>query len=114
LKRLLPVGLNVFGGRELDIVQQTKEKFLAKENEEKIREFIRSLLDIPVKNDPTDKNAWQLNLYRKIGKSQMRGKEEMTHDGVVEKIINMGQVVAILHVVSLLLDYSFSDTVLLL
>src|SRR5690349_7074140 len=28
LKRLLPVGLNIFGGRELDIVQQTKEKFL--------------------------------------------------------------------------------------
>uniref|UniRef100_A0A1I7YC96 EF-hand domain-containing protein n=1 Tax=Steinernema glaseri TaxID=37863 RepID=A0A1I7YC96_9BILA len=100
LKRLLPVGLNVFGGRELDIVQQTKEKFLAKENEDKIRDFIRGLLDIPVKTDPTDKNAWQLNLYRKIGKSQMRGKEEMTQDGVVEKIANMGQVVAILHVVT--------------
>ncbi|KAK0411652.1 hypothetical protein QR680_005766 [Steinernema hermaphroditum] len=100
LKRLLPVGLNVFGGRELDIVQQTKEKFLAKENEDKIRDFIKGLLDIPVKTDPTDKNAWQLNLYRKIGKSQMRGKEEMTQDGVVEKIANMGQVVAILHVVT--------------
>uniref|UniRef100_A0A915B3X3 Ryanodine receptor n=2 Tax=Parascaris TaxID=6254 RepID=A0A915B3X3_PARUN len=98
LKRLLPVGLNVFGGRELDVVQQTKEKFLAKETEEKIREFIRSLLEIPVKTDPTDKNAWQLNLYRKIGKSQMRGKEEMTQEAIVEKIINMGQVVAILHV----------------
>uniref|UniRef100_A0A9J2Q184 Uncharacterized protein n=1 Tax=Ascaris lumbricoides TaxID=6252 RepID=A0A9J2Q184_ASCLU len=98
LKRLLPVGLNVFGGRELDVVQQTKEKFLAKESEEKIREFIRSLLEIPVKTDPTDKNAWQLNLYRKIGKSQMRGKEEMTQEAIVEKIINMGQVVAILHV----------------
>uniref|UniRef100_A0A915NNR9 Band 7 domain-containing protein n=1 Tax=Meloidogyne floridensis TaxID=298350 RepID=A0A915NNR9_9BILA len=35
LKRLLPVGLNVFGGRELDIVQQSKERFLAKENEDK-------------------------------------------------------------------------------
>jgi predicted metallopeptidase len=113
LKRLLPVGLNVFGGRELDIVQQTKEKFLRKENEEKIRDFIRSLLDIPVKvsgdviniiveifqTDPTDKNAWQLALYRKIGKSQMRGKCDMTQDAVVEKIANMGQVVAILHTV---------------
>lgn len=27
-KRQLPVGLNVFGGRELDIVQQSKERFL--------------------------------------------------------------------------------------
>ncbi|VDM96771.1 unnamed protein product [Thelazia callipaeda] len=99
LKRLLPVGLNVFGGRELDIVQHAKEKFLAKEPEDKIREFVRSLLDIPAKTDPTDKNAWQLNLYRKIGKSQMRGKDMMTQDGVVEKITNMGQVVAILHVV---------------
>uniref|UniRef100_A0AC34G406 Uncharacterized protein n=1 Tax=Panagrolaimus sp. ES5 TaxID=591445 RepID=A0AC34G406_9BILA len=97
LKRLLPVGLNVFGGRELDIVQQCKEKFLARENEEKIREFIRDLLEIPVQTDPTDKNAWQLNLYHKIGKSQMRGKDEMTREGIVEKIANMAQVVAILH-----------------
>ncbi|CAD5230370.1 unnamed protein product [Bursaphelenchus xylophilus] len=100
LKRLLPVGLNVFGGRELDIVQQCKERFLAKESEEKTREFIRELLDVPVKTDPTDKNSWQLNLYKKIGKSQMRGKEEMTQEAVVEKISNMGQVVAILHAVT--------------
>lgn len=29
----------------------------------------------------------------------MRGTDEMTQDGVVEKIFNMGQVSAILHVV---------------
>ncbi|PIC27807.1 hypothetical protein B9Z55_019948 [Caenorhabditis nigoni] len=98
LKRLLPVGLNVFGGRELDIVQQSKEKFIQKETEEKIREFIKGLLEIPVKTDPTDKNAWQLSLYRKIGKSQMRGKDEMSQEAVIEKIFNMGQVSAILHV----------------
>ncbi|EJD76290.1 ryanodine Receptor TM 4-6 family protein [Loa loa] len=98
LKRLLPVGLNVFGGRELDIVQQAKEKFLAKEPEDKIRELVRSLLDVPAKTDPTDKNAWQLNLYRKIGKSQMRNKDVMTLDGIVDKITSMGQVVAILHI----------------
>ncbi|WKY11480.1 hypothetical protein Q1695_003218 [Nippostrongylus brasiliensis] len=97
LKRLLPVGLNVFGGRELDIVQQSKERFLQREPEDKIREFIKGLLEIPIKTDPTDKNAWQLSLYRKIGKSQMRGKNEMTQDAVIEKIFNMGQVSAILH-----------------
>ncbi|ULT90420.1 hypothetical protein L3Y34_008632 [Caenorhabditis briggsae] len=100
LKRLLPVGLNVFGGRELDIVQQSKEKFIQKETEEKIREFIKGLLEIPVKTDPTDKNAWQLSLYRKIGKSQMRGKDEMSQEAVIEKIFNMGQVSAILHVIT--------------
>ncbi|KAI6242082.1 Ryanodine receptor 1 [Aphelenchoides fujianensis] len=105
LKRLLPVGLNVFGGRELDIVQQCKERYLSKENEEKTREFIRELLDIPVKTDPTDANAWQLNLYRKIGKSQMRGKDEMTHEAVVEKIASMSQVVAILHAMTHLRIY---------
>lgn len=105
LKRLLPVGLNVFGGRELDIVQQCKERYLSKEADEKTREFIRELLDVPVKTDPTDKNSWQLNLYKKIGKSQMRGKEEMTHEAVVEKIASMGQVVAILHAVSFLNAY---------
>uniref|UniRef100_A0A0N5AR96 Ryanodine receptor n=1 Tax=Syphacia muris TaxID=451379 RepID=A0A0N5AR96_9BILA len=109
LKRLLPVGLNVFGGRELDVVQQTKEKFLGKESEDKIREFVRSQLDIPVKTDPTDKNAWQLSLYRKIGKSQMRGTEEMTQDGVIEKIFSMGQVTAILHVVRLYTCILFQD-----
>ncbi|CAD6199567.1 unnamed protein product [Caenorhabditis auriculariae] len=97
LKRLLPVGLNVFGGRELDIVQQSKEKFVQKEPEDKIRDFIKGLLEIPVKTDPTDKNAWQLSLYRKIGKSQMRGKDEMSQEAVIEKIFNMGQVSAILH-----------------
>ncbi|KAK6047417.1 hypothetical protein COOONC_15078 [Cooperia oncophora] len=97
VKRLLPVGLNVFGGRELDIVQQSKDRFLQKENEDKIREFIKGLLEIPIKTDPTDKNAWQLSLYRKIGKSQMRGKSEMSQDAIIEKIFNMGQVSAILH-----------------
>lgn len=52
-----------------------------------------------LQTDITDKNAWQLNLYRKIGKSQMRGKDEMSQEAVVEKIANMGQVVAILHTV---------------
>ncbi|KIH46250.1 hypothetical protein ANCDUO_23701 [Ancylostoma duodenale] len=104
LKRLLPVGLNVFGGRELDIVQQSKERFLQKEPEEKIREFIKGLLEIPIKTDPTDKNAWQLSLYRKIGKSQMRGKNEMTQDAVIEKIFNMGQVSAILHTIMRMKD----------
>jgi len=28
LKRLLPVGLNIFGGRELEIVQHSKDRFL--------------------------------------------------------------------------------------
>ena len=39
-----------------------------------------------MQTDPTDKNAWQLSLYRKIGKSQMRGKNEMTQDAVIAQI----------------------------
>lgn len=38
-----------------------------------------------------------MNLYKKIGKSEMRGKDDMTQDSIVEKIANMAQVVAILH-----------------
>nr|CAD2190378.1 unnamed protein product [Meloidogyne enterolobii] len=45
LKRLLPVGLNVFGGGELDIVQQSKERFLAKENEDKGVPFLIPCVD---------------------------------------------------------------------
>lgn len=42
---------------ELDIVQQSKDKFLQKELEEKIREFIKGLLDIPVKVCPFEKKT---------------------------------------------------------
>uniref|UniRef100_A0A915J8H5 Ryanodine receptor n=1 Tax=Romanomermis culicivorax TaxID=13658 RepID=A0A915J8H5_ROMCU len=83
-KRLLPVGLNVFGGRELDIVQHCKEKFLQKENDEKIRDFIRAALGIPERTDPTDKNVWQRKLYNKIGKSQMRDIDALSQESVVE------------------------------
>jgi hypothetical protein len=31
----------------------------------------------------------------------MRGKEEMSHEAVVDKIVKMGQVVAILHTVNI-------------
>lgn len=67
------MGLNVFGGRELDIVQQCKEKFILKENEDKIREFIRSLLEVPVKVDLGSRLLTNLTPIRPTRPTRTRG-----------------------------------------
>lgn len=60
-------------------------------------------LSCAFQTDPTDKNMWQRNLYHKIGKAQMRDIDNMSQDAVIEKIAFMGQVLSILHMVSLFL-----------
>ncbi|VDP16147.1 unnamed protein product [Soboliphyme baturini] len=99
LKRLLPVGLNLFGGSELDILQKVKEKFIARDNEEQIRSFIQSSLNVPKEQDRNQKNQWQKELYQKIGKAQMLRIEPMTQEKVVDKISKMGDVLSALHAV---------------
>ncbi|KHJ43415.1 EF hand [Trichuris suis] len=77
LKRLLPVGLNVFGGRELELLQKIKEKHL--------------------KEDIFDKSYWQRQLYHKIGKAQMLGISSMNQEAVLEAITSMGLTLYNLH-----------------
>ncbi|OUC45111.1 hypothetical protein D917_02013, partial [Trichinella nativa] len=97
LKRLLPVGLSVFGGRELDLLQKVKEKYMKKENDEKIKEYISSSLAIPDQEDVFDKSHWQRKLYQQIGKAQMLGIDSMSQEMVVDKIIFMGVTLCNLH-----------------
>ncbi|KFD64964.1 hypothetical protein M514_11549 [Trichuris suis] len=99
LKRLLPVGLNVFGGRELELLQKIKEKHLKREPEERIKEFIRSSLSVPDKEDIFDKSYWQRQLYHKIGKAQMLGISSMNQEAVLEAITSMGLTLYNLHTV---------------
>ncbi|XP_055904493.1 ryanodine receptor isoform X5 [Eupeodes corollae] len=81
LKRLLPVGLNLFAGREQELVQHCKDRYLKKMPEYEVIEFARMQLTLPDKLDPSDEMSWQHYLYSKLGK-----KDELQEDSaVVEK-----------------------------
>ncbi|XP_041448917.1 ryanodine receptor isoform X10 [Drosophila obscura] len=70
LKRLLPVGLNLFAGREQELVQHCKDRYLKKMTEYDVIEFARNQLTLPDKLDPSDEMSWQHYLYSKLGKSE--------------------------------------------
>ncbi|XP_063236802.1 ryanodine receptor isoform X2 [Bacillus rossius redtenbacheri] len=98
LKRLLPVGLNLFAGREQELVQHCKDKFLKKLPEYDIIEFAKTQLTLPDKIDPADEMSWQHYLYSKLG--QKKDGEEVKPakiDEVVERIVAMSKVLFGLH-----------------
>ncbi|KOB76511.1 Ryanodine receptor 44F, partial [Operophtera brumata] len=64
LKRLLPVGLNLFAGREQELVQHCKDRFLKKMSEQDVSDFAKTQLTLPDKIDPADEMSWQHYLYR--------------------------------------------------
>lgn len=68
LKRLLPVGMNLFAGREQELVQHCKDRYLKKLPEFEVAEFARTQLTLPDKLDPADEMSWQHYLYSKLGK----------------------------------------------
>nr|NP_001246206.1 ryanodine receptor, isoform J [Drosophila melanogaster]AFH07961.1 ryanodine receptor, isoform J [Drosophila melanogaster] len=70
LKRLLPVGLNLFAGREQELVQHCKDRYLKKMPEYDVIEFARNQLTLPDKLDPSDEMSWQHYLYSKLGKTE--------------------------------------------
>ena len=67
LKRLLPIGMNLFEGRERELVQHVKERFLKKETQGRIEEIVRLQLTQPYQVDPSDEFCWQHYLYSKLG-----------------------------------------------
>ncbi|XP_028968698.1 ryanodine receptor [Galendromus occidentalis] len=114
LKRILPIGLNLFAGREQELVQHTKEKFLNKENDEAIREYVNVQLTLPDKIDPTDAMSWQHYLYSKLGNKNELDEEQalvqatankkekeivVTQEMLVDRIIDMAKVLYGLHVI---------------
>ena len=129
LKRLLPVGLNLFAGREQELVQYAKDKFLKKENETDIFDYVRNQLNLPDVIDPSDYMSWQHYLYSKLGKKEeVAGGEvaivsgtsppnsaaqihlkpedkEKMQELLVARIIDMAKVLHGLHVVSNLWTY---------
>ncbi|XP_051859860.1 ryanodine receptor isoform X14 [Drosophila albomicans] len=81
LKRLLPVGLNLFAGREQELVQHCKDRYLKKMPEYDVIEFARNQLTLPDKLDPSDEMSWQHYLYSKLGKT-----EELVDEQALEKV----------------------------
>ena len=80
LKKLLPVGLNLFAGREQELVQYAKDKLLKKEDEPEIFEYVKMQLNMPEQIDPSDAMSWQHYLYSKLGCS-VQGQNETDSGG---------------------------------
>ncbi|XP_033625850.1 ryanodine receptor 2-like [Asterias rubens] len=58
LKRMLPIGMNLYGAREQELVQQAKVKFQQKETEKDVREFLVQSLHIKDKEvDPKNPSS---------------------------------------------------------
>lgn len=129
LKRLLPVGLNLFAGREQELVQHCKDRYLKKMPEYDVIEFARNQLTLPDKLDPSDEMSWQHYLYSKLGKTEEpvdeqalekvnananeKGKDKTTE--TVDRIVAMAKVLFGLHMVrkmNISLCLSFSDEVI--
>lgn len=102
LKRLLPVGLNLFAGREQELVQHCKDRFLKKMQEYEISEFAKTQLTLPDKIDPADEMSWQHYLYSKLGqqKDATESVKAQQLEDVVARITDMAKVLYGLHMVS--------------
>ncbi|XP_030749975.1 ryanodine receptor isoform X1 [Sitophilus oryzae] len=104
LKRLLPVGLNLFAGREQELVQHCKDRFLKKMPEYEIIDFAKIQLTLPDKIDPADEMSWQHYLYSKLGKKSVtvntvdsNGKNQL--EETVDRIVAMSKVLYGLHMI---------------
>ena len=100
LKRLLPVGLNLFAGKEQEIVQHCKDRYLQHVLEEEITEFVKNQLTLPGKLDPADELSWQHHLYSTLGNKKFVTASEMKQEALdllVQRIVAMGKVLFGLH-----------------
>uniref|UniRef100_A0A4D5R9V0 Ryanodine receptor 44F n=1 Tax=Scolopendra viridis TaxID=118503 RepID=A0A4D5R9V0_SCOVI len=99
LKRLLPVGLNLFAGREQELVQHAKEKFLKREADAIASEYVKNQLLLPEKIDLSDAMSWQHQLYSTLGNKNMGTPVGSSVDQLVERIIAMAKVLFGLHMI---------------
>ncbi|XP_070577063.1 ryanodine receptor 2-like isoform X7 [Ptychodera flava] len=113
LKRLLPIGMNLYGAREQELIHQAKQKFLEKQTEKDVSEFLRIALNVGEEkvedNTATSEssnaqpgqwaNNWQRQLYSKMSMKHMAGLVELTLEKSAERILKMAEVLYRLHVV---------------
>ncbi|KAG5899237.1 hypothetical protein JTB14_035422 [Gonioctena quinquepunctata] len=105
LKRLLPVGLNLFAGREQELVQHCKDRFLKKMPEYDIIDFAKTQLTLPDKIDPADEMSWQHYLYSQLGSKKSVSITSVDNNGknqleeTVDRIVAMSKVLFGLHMI---------------
>ncbi|XP_064623398.1 ryanodine receptor-like isoform X6 [Lineus longissimus] len=101
LKRLLPLGLNKFGGQEQELVQQAKQKLIEKEPEAEIEDYVKMLLQSEDKLDADSdaKMKWQKLLYKKIGETKQKAVVEVDQNSIMKRVINMAKVLHGLYLV---------------
>ncbi|CAF1381800.1 unnamed protein product, partial [Adineta ricciae] len=114
IKRLLPIGINTFGGREQELVQLAKQKMiemkleqiekvenssedqnlldLSTDEEEAIEEFLRDICLAQEQGEIVNKNTWQSALYRKIGSKSRHAEMIHSHETSIKKMLKMSKV----------------------
>ncbi|GFO35387.1 ryanodine receptor [Plakobranchus ocellatus] len=98
LKRLVPVGLGFFSGREQELLQQAKQRLLQKDAEADIEDFLTQ--NLGVDEGPIDEKVqWQKVLYRKIGDTKTSSTTQLTQVKIIERITSMAKVMHGLHMV---------------
>ena len=102
LKRILPVGMNLFAGKEQELVQHCKDRFLQKLADEQIVEFVKNQLTLPDKLNPADELNWQHHLYSTLGNKKSVPPSEMKKEALdllIDRIVAMGKVLFGLHII---------------
>lgn len=99
LKRLLPVGLNLFAGREQELVQHCKDRYLKNLPEYDIRDFAKTQLTLPDKIDPADEMSWQHYLYSQLGSKKENTDTKGHIDETIDRIVAMSKVLYGLHMI---------------
>ncbi|CAF4061993.1 unnamed protein product, partial [Rotaria sordida] len=113
-KRLLPIGMNTFGGREQELVQLAKHKMIemkiahdeeienptdeqmisdiTTEQEELIQEFLEESFRAQEQGEIIKKNNWQSILYRKIGSKSYHSGVNHSEETSIKNMLKMAKV----------------------
>ncbi|XP_048259812.1 ryanodine receptor-like isoform X9 [Haliotis rufescens] len=97
LKRLVPIGLSFFSGREQELLQQAKQKLIQitisekKDPDGDIEEFLLQSLET-VEGVIDEASRWQKVLYKKIGDTSTTGQSKSSRDKIIGRIISMAKV----------------------
>ncbi|XP_065312718.1 ryanodine receptor-like isoform X2 [Gordionus sp. m RMFG-2023] len=103
LKRIIPVGLNAFDGKEQELIQNSKEKLLQGNSEENVMEWIKQQIE---NNQKTIMNSnshkvnmglnWQTVLYNEIGKAS-RVDEDDSDLSSIEKATKIYEIAYVIY-----------------
>ncbi|XP_078674597.1 ryanodine receptor 2-like isoform X8 [Branchiostoma floridae x Branchiostoma belcheri] len=110
LKRLIPVGLNDFGAREQDLVQQAKLRYLMleappgsvtdllkkeKDSDVEVKDYLKNNMAILEKSSDDPSYQWQRELYANL--PHKLGVADLTNDEIIDKVQEVAQVIYKLH-----------------